>query len=345
MNIRNATPFPTHTFPEYDDAPRITLELLTKVTLAAKAGGVFIAETQADFAAPLSSDAPMGEVHPQVFAGQPGVTVVGSLETVDRPFQRATATLCVGLERRALHAYGPRVWTGSGSDLLASPPSLTRSVPMSWAVAMGGRHGVPPGFLPGTRIPAPSTEIAFPANPDGTGFYRDAGEALGKPLPQLELPSEPVRRWDERPPPACWAPLPNRSSIRMAGLVVKDNRVRGTSSVTTQADILSDTPRDLRFSSLLPGTAISLSLEADGTARTLIQCVLPRPPFRVVFHAGERSTEGVPRLEHVQLRLDQRVVALRYRTAVRQPLIAGELRTTIIEPDVVAARELLGSVA
>ena len=129
----------------------------------------------------------------------------------------------------------------------------------------------------------------------------------------------------------------------MADLELGAKSLHGAGGVNVQASLLSDAPRSLRFAELVSGSSIRLTLDAGGGEQILLACALPRAPFRVVAHVGDRSSVWAPVLEHLQLRLDEAEVALRYRTIVREPLIAGESRVAILEPDVEVARQLMES--
>lgn len=343
MNFVNPTPFPTHVLRNYDDVPQLTLEVITKVTLDLAAQSLEIARAQSPLLDVGSPHAPNGETQPQLLQASPGVTIVGTLRAGGERFRRAKLRLQVGKQTRVLRVWGGRSWRRVGGRLVASEPSEVDAVPMDWSVALGGRYRVAPGFLPGTRIPAPSTEHAFAANPGGMGFYRHEAEAENQPLPQLEGGDAAIERWDDRPEPRCWAPLPSMSSLRMSTLVLDGDDLRGPGERTLQAEILSDVPHELRLAELVPAMEIVLTLDTGHAVRTLAQFALPEPPFQLTVSAGPRTSESEPSLERVQIHLDEAQVTLLYRTVSCEPLISGELRHATLMPRWPWASTLLGA--
>jgi uncharacterized protein YjbI with pentapeptide repeats len=111
------------------------------------------------------------------FKPKTDVLLVG---TAHAPAGHTTALVrfSLGAVERRLVALGPRTWGANG---IPSPPGPFEPVPLRWGHAFGG-----PGFV---------------ANPRGTGL------APGSPPPRLEDPDHLIRGRNDRPSPACFAPV------------------------------------------------------------------------------------------------------------------------------------------
>jgi uncharacterized protein YjbI with pentapeptide repeats len=105
----------------------------------------------------------------------------------------ASVELRVGDFRRRLAVFGDRKWGGFGFE---GKPARFEKMPLRWERALGG----------------PLSE----ANPVGRGFK------TGVMLPNLERPEQLVETKDDRPPPACFAPVAASWKARQAKLGTYD---------------------------------------------------------------------------------------------------------------------------
>jgi hypothetical protein len=89
---------------------------------------------------------------------------------------------------------GDRVWQSDGTP---SSPSEFEAIPLVWERAFGGMHTVE------ERV------FAEERNPIGVGFRgkQPSDVMVGQPVPNLEDPAAPMGSWDDRPAPACFAPI------------------------------------------------------------------------------------------------------------------------------------------
>jgi hypothetical protein len=110
----------------------------------------------------------------------------------------ADVGLLVGPVRRVLRVFGPRRWEkGLGGWRISEPQPWSR-MPIKWEHAYGGaapaRGDAPPEYEP--------------LNPVGLGFVRRGGDPVeGQPLPNLEDPQDLITSPEDRPTPACLAPI------------------------------------------------------------------------------------------------------------------------------------------
>lgn len=161
------------------------------------------------------------------------VVVLGSARAPgDAPVPALTVALSVGRVERTLSVWGDRQWEGTGSAddprRISDPRPFTR-MPLTWGRAFGGSTDV---FV---DVESP-VRVSDPRNPVGRGHDpTEAAVQLGRsfgcrtgyprwvqarPLPNLEDPRAPIRRWDDAPDPLCWATLPLDSALHARRLVV-----------------------------------------------------------------------------------------------------------------------------
>src|SRR5690606_6855814 len=93
-------------------------------------------------------------------------------------------------------------------------PEPFDGIPLSWSRAYGGTVRLAPGFLPGSEVPHPGGEVAYPQNPEGMGFILTEDDAHGAPLPNLEDPAALMTKPLDRPIPAGFAPCPRHAGLR-----------------------------------------------------------------------------------------------------------------------------------
>lgn len=203
MDFRNATPFEHALALGLGPDRRTHLAVVVKATfrIPERPGGPApLADVQRPI---LVADEPHGgdptastreESDLVVHKPRADVIVVGCAHAPHRrPVAALDARLRVGRLDRTLRVIGDRRWqlspiTGRAT---ASDPAPFVSMPLVFERAFGGRP--PEGGEP------------FPANPVGRGFIRELSPAAdGTPLPNVEDPSQPVREWDDHPPPAGW---------------------------------------------------------------------------------------------------------------------------------------------
>ncbi|MFO0888044.1 MAG: DUF2169 domain-containing protein [Isosphaeraceae bacterium] len=108
-----------------------------------------------------------------------------------RPVKEMTVRLEVGPCKKEVLVIGDRTWGGGILGLGASAPRAFDAMPLVYERSFGGN-------LP--KEAGRNAEME-PRNPVGRGLYRDASEAEGQPLPNLEDPKRPVRSWSDRPAP------------------------------------------------------------------------------------------------------------------------------------------------
>lgn len=110
----------------------------------------------------------------------------------------ADVSVQVGPVHKTVRVFGDRHWQRRGNRWQPGEPAAWERMPLRWELAFGG-------VVPGDNgQPARDWE---PRNPVGRGVF-DADKADEPvPMPNLEDPAQPLTSPDDRPPPACFAPI------------------------------------------------------------------------------------------------------------------------------------------
>jgi hypothetical protein len=237
------------------------------------------------------------------------VTVSGTVYGPARAPFITPVSLRVGDELRRVVVFGDRRWERSlGGALEASDPAPFESIPLGFNLAFGGKYQVPPGPHPLTGLPHPGGEAAYPQNPDGRGFYGDAESAEGSPLPNIELPDQLLKQWDDRAEPAGFSPCPTLIALRFSeDFIWRATGLRPGSPPPESPILLAGyapvamlraihhAPGRLIFPSIAPG----IPIEVTGVGRRPLRFAIPDVPAEVVTASGDKPTSRTgPPLRH-----------------------------------------------
>jgi hypothetical protein len=145
----------------------------------------------------------------ELVAEHPG-TDVTLLATAHAPNHRALpfldVSVAVGTLTKTLRVFGDRVWqAGLLGPRMTNPEPFT-DMPITYERAFGGTNVLGAGTDQWEKEPR---------NPIGTGFASRAGILVGKRLPNVEDPSDLIRKWNTRPRPAGLGPIPAFWSPRL----------------------------------------------------------------------------------------------------------------------------------
>lgn len=237
MDLVNSTPLPARLFvTELSEAEPRVGALVAKATFRFDAGSValeredpvpiFEADEETDVGLLPRDDLPTFEQ--ESFQ----VILLGSARPRGgEPVPALTLALGVGAVQRTLSVWGDRRWEGRGTAddprRISEARPFTR-LPLTWARAFGGSTGV----LVDVDSPVRVSDYRNPAGRghDPTAAALQLGESLGapkgyprwvqeRPLPNLEDPRAPIRRWEDAPDPYCWATLPLDSGLHARRLM------------------------------------------------------------------------------------------------------------------------------
>lgn len=125
--------------------------------------------------------------------------VLGHARTPDgRPRTQLDVAVQVAERVKTIHVIGDRIWESTAGGLRLPPPLPFLELPITYENAYGGTVRHP-------QQPDPLAQELF--NPVGRGVAIDKSQLAGKPAPNLELPSDPVRSWNQRIAPVAFGPL------------------------------------------------------------------------------------------------------------------------------------------
>ncbi len=272
---------------------------------------------------PKPVETPHGELDGEMPFLRGGVDVI-YLGSVHAPVGRPVRWLDVQIQagpsfRRTIRVFGDRVWTQSGDGLVATEPVPFASMPLTWDRAFGGEAEVESGMLP------------WQENPEGCGFYMFDWQAEGSPLPNLENPAEPIRRWTDRPSPVGTGPYRLQWSLRQVnGMeLAEDDPVRPVRSI-----------RPTLFNNAHPDLIVAAPLRGGD----LVSIGCARPGGDLAFQLPDLEFHVHVQLEHKHclfpLHLDQIIVfgdegegervLLSYRVCFRYRVVATERRATTL---------------
>jgi hypothetical protein len=244
-----------------------------------------------------------------------------------RPAERVKVGVACGPVRKMIEVVGDRHWRQVGATVGPSAPAPFATMPLTYARAFGGVDDADP------REAQP---LAYPSNPFGRGWHRVAnqGRILGRPLPNLENPGEPVK--------VPWG------SYRPAGLGIRARsvadrlRFAGTYDQRWIDEVFPFLPADFdeRYHQAAPEDqqlpwpaggeeVVLLNLTPEGRTRFRLP-VVDLPVVLIGRDGTERQKRPV--LDTILIEPDERRVCLTWRTSepLRRNLL--EIPEAIVGP-------------
>lgn len=226
------------------------------------------------------------------------------------PVRQMAVRASVGALQKTVHVHGDRQWHQGVLGWRASDPAPFTEMPIDLAHAFGGAQ--------------------HPENPFGRGWWANADDAEGQPLPNLELPNRPVTRPDDDAPVATLGNLYVGAASRA--------RMLGTFDTQWQATRFPGLPddHDPRWFDAVPQDQCipeywrgdeSWSVSGMHAQRETVQGTLPGLRPQMVFQRSAASpwTEDTPasgpeqahfELDTVWLFPNDERVMLLYRTSI-----------------------------
>jgi hypothetical protein len=308
MFVRNKTPFDVRLAKGHITDERAAGAIVVQLVLRAAEGRL---ESLAEPPAKAETDPPDTSVY-TLWKGA-SVTAAGSALGPSKPPYVRGVALRVGAEERRLVVFGNRRWKARlMGGLEPSTPEPFDRIELSWKRAFGGGYDVPPGLMPGSGLPHPGYRVGYPLNDGGVGYYPDEAHARGGPLPNIELPTELLRAWNDTPEPAGFTPCRELVALRMKDEYEEIGR-RFTAT-QDEAALHRDVFPSLRlqhhaagrliFDDLAPGAAIEL----QGLGTAPVRFTVPPSPVRVFGRLRRGEAEAAPRLRAVHIDADRSLV-------------------------------------
>lgn len=306
MDLENHTHFPAMLYrtalPERDGVARFAAAVIARVTYDLTDWGLVPCGEQVWPVSPAPFDGPKGPMDGDEVFIREGVDlfVFAHARTPGgRPFRRMTVGLRVNDLRYETTVTGDRTWRRVGTELVATEPEPFAVIPLTPARAFGGT-----GEWDGLSVPHPD-------NAAGRGFAIEESAAVGGPLPNVEHPSHPVRKWDDNPPPAFWTPLPIVSRERLRNGLKYDDKGR---LAGIKPRFYNAAPPGLMAPALAPGDRIEL---AGVTESGRLAVELPPNSLKVRLRFGDNVTEQPLAIDQVGIEVDDRRVFVTFRYPFR----------------------------
>lgn len=317
MDLTNQTGLPAFLMRTVIDQRRIASAVFARVTYDLRPDGTLARRPEQTWIVSRPPwEGPKGPMpSDEVFhRGGVDVFVFGQAWTPrGRPAEASLVRVTVG---RALDAkifvFGDRVWHGRGRSLKASPPRPFTTMPLDLAHAYGGRF-VWDGL-----------EVAYPSNPSGKGFARDAEDAAGKPLPNLEDPDHLLRAWND-------APDPVGVGVRPASF---EPHFRTTVKFDEKGILRNLSPRffNAAFPAMIadrvePGDLVTVEgVSPDGPLRFTI----PPPPLSVDLGIGGARLTRPLAVDQIGVEAEERRVFIAYRFPFRYTIVPRQTRFCVL---------------
>lgn len=242
---------------------------------------------------------------------------------------RSEARLFVGDQCITLLAFGERTWQQKQGGLLVPTfPKPFDRVPMKWDQAYGGAVIQPTRLqkmASGEEGILPEHPEAFNENPDGKGFYTEAGGAVGQPLPQLEDPERLIERWDDKPDPLCFAPYPMYGGLRARFLVEGD-----VVDFTRHPHVLSRAAPRMTFGEIAFGTRVAVTGMRPGGE--VLSFEIPEPAVTADVKVGKRFRRLTLYVDAIDIDAEKANVRIVYRALFSYPLVRYDARSCTVLP-------------
>lgn len=283
--------------------------LTAKATFTASADGSVHLDTQAPYAVfGKDVETPMGLLPSDAVPRRDPVFEVITLGAAHGGRHGSQVVeLSVGEHRQRLLVFGDRWWVRSGDQVIPCQPAPFDQLPLGWDRAFGGSCEC--------WIDSESAiDLEHPMNKVGRGFdaeklARDLGSAFRapagfprlpahyrRPLPNLEDPRCPIRRWEDEPRPYCWATIPTDIGVHMQRAF---DHMRSTGQALAEDEMLRMVYHRAHPDWIIPvPTAGALVTLRGMTPEGVWSFALPRLRVLADYQLGDRSgtRELVPQM-------------------------------------------------
>ena len=234
-----------------------------------------------------------------------------AMSPTGRPVAELTVGLKVGALRKVVRVSGDRRWGKSLSGQTASEPKPFVEMPLVWERAFGGMDN---------SHENPKRHGAELRNLVGVGFRRnpDADAAEGLPLPNLELPGQPMRNWNDRVTPVGLGPVGRGWQPRLSFAGTYDEGWLEHRFPFLPEDFderhFQSAPADQQTDYFQGGEMVHC---ANMSAEAQLRFVLPKVDLPVRFRFWDREETAEPVLDTLIVEPDQRRFMLTWRTKIQ----------------------------
>lgn len=208
------------------------------------------------------------------------VVVVGSATLpAGRPAPQIDVSVRVGPVQKQLRVFGPRRWTQRLMGVRPSEPDAFEALPLRWEDAYGG-----------SCMADPDKPVFETRNPLGRGVTSDPETLLGRPVPRIEDPRDPIRTGASRPAPAGVAAIGSDFEPRVGYAGTFDQRWQDERMPLLPLDF------DPRHNQVATPDLVCPGFLRGGEPVELVN-LHPRGPVvfalpKLAFHVGSSSRQG-----------------------------------------------------
>lgn len=240
-----------------------------------------------------------------------------------RPVTMMDVHIRVGPCAVDLQVFGDRVWQHlAGFGAMPSDPAPFLRMPLVWERAYGG-------VAANSTAERPSFE---PRNPIGCGFETDVGDAVGRPLPNIEHPRERLRGIFDRPQPMGVGPVARHWQPRINYAGTYDDSWKRKRAPLWPHDFdtrfFCGAPSYLQAAPhLCGGEPVALAGLSPGGP---IKFRLPLLRFAALSRFANRDVTSTPVLDGVLIETGEQRLTLYYRSSVPAPLSLVKHRGTLL---------------
>lgn len=286
--------------------------LVVRATFDVKDGVAKLAEKQIWEASHGPWDGPQGKMPSDELFYRGGVDVFlfgHARPPKGKAMKRGEVSVSVGTFRHVIAVSGKRVWQRGQGGLVASEPEPYSEIPLTLAEAFGGADEW-------DELPIP-----FPTNPAGKGFYISEQSAEGKPLPSLEDPAKPVKRWDDQPEPVGVGVPPFPYGPRVA-TTVTFNEKREISKIDPK--FYNQSFPAMTAESVQPGMKVVVTgVSEDGP----LEFSVPDLKLSVYVKLGEKKVNAALPIDQIGIEADEKRIFVTYRYPFRYIMRLEEKRS------------------
>jgi len=248
------------------------------------------------------------------------VTVLGTAHAPnDEPVFALDASVRVGTVKKTIRVFGQRFWHRGTFGVTISAPDPFVTQPINYEAAYGGID-----VRSGTRESR---------NPIGVGFASSVDDLIGKPLPNIEEPAHLITRWNDRPAPAGFGPIPPMWAPRIDYAGTFDDRWRNSKMPLLPDDYDSRHARaahpDLVTEAPLRGGEEAV-LE-NMTPVSPVQFRLPLVYLIVTTYTVTGTLRQQVQLDRVIIESDSRKLILVWRSSLNCGSHIRDLLTSVID--------------
>jgi hypothetical protein len=227
-----------------------------------------------------------------------------------KPIKERMVSLEIGHLKKHIRIIGDRVWTRGVFRLKPSRPVPFLKMPLGFDRAFGGSD---------LSHPKPKYQGTEMRNPVGVGFHKNTSSKVikGTPLPNLEDPRDPIRKWFHTPPPAGFGHLGRGWQPRVSFAGTYDDRWLKERFPFLPEDFdpqyFQSAPADQQVPYFGGGEVIRCTgMTPVGT----FMFIVPSVEVPVVFRFHNREVPREPNLDTLLIEPDERRILLTWRTSV-----------------------------